>query len=82
MMKQAQSITIQTSDYTYICKMDNHSVVHVLMNYAENPRFRKLPSLDNYDGFFVRRYPNQVVVSLIKEAVESYRVIFIPTRER
>lgn len=79
--KKIPSITIETSDYDHISKMNNHAVIHVFMNFETSNRHRSLPAPDTYNSYIIRRYPNQLIVCLIREASEVFQVIFIPARE-
>lgn len=79
-IKKTPSITIETSDYDHISKMNNHAVIHVFLNFEENNRRNAIPSSDTYNSYIVRRYPNRLVVCLIKEAVEIFQVVFVPAR--
>ena len=75
------SITIKTSDYSYIAKMNNHSIVHVFLGIEENNYHYKLPSQESYNGYMVRRYPHKIVLCLIADIKEVYHIVFIPNRD-
>ncbi len=78
--KNIPSITIETTDYEYLSKMSNHSVVHVFLRYEESNRHTSLPASSSYSSYIVRRYPNRVILGLVKEASEIFRVIFVPSQ--
>ena len=77
-MKNIPSITIETEDYSYISKMNNHSIVHVFLSYERNNRRNSLPDNTTYNSYIVRHYPNRIVICLIREAEVIYNVIFVP----
>lgn len=80
-MKNIPSITIEIEDYAHISKMNNHSIVHIFLNYERNQRRNSLPDNTTYNSYIVRHYPNRIVVCLIREAEPIYHVILVPASQ-
>lgn len=81
-IKKVPTITIRTTDYHYISKMNNQAVVNVFLGIEQQRYSHKLPSHDSYNSYIVRRFPHKLVVCLSLDTEEIYQVIFIPAEER
>lgn len=78
------SITLPTSDYELVVKMNNHAVVGVFRKHVWSSRQRNRFTVnvpDEHDAYMVRRLPDRVVVNMIRDGVEVFRCIFVPPVE-